>query len=107
TSVRAWVADPSVFVAVSVIPWLPSVPGIGVPLIVAVPLPLSTNRRPAGGAGVALILAVGDALVRTVKLARCPTVNLAVAALVNRGAPFTSSVTLVGAEVPPPAPSDR
>ncbi len=52
---------------------MPAVPPAGVPLSVAVPLPLSTNVTPLGSAPVRVSVGVGTPLVVTVKLPALPT----------------------------------
>jgi hypothetical protein len=64
----------------------------GVPLIVAVPFPLSLKVSSWGIVPVSVIPGAGEPLVRTVKLNVAPTVVLAVAALVKAGAWVTTRV---------------
>ncbi len=69
----------------------------GVPLIVAVPSPLSVNDIPEGRVPDFVIVAGGSPVVVTVKLPAVPTLKVAVAGLVNAGADPTESVA--GSEV--------
>jgi hypothetical protein len=73
--------------AVMVIGYAPPVPAAGVPLSVAVPLPLSVKVTPLGSAPVFVIVTtVGNPLVVTVNVPALPTVNVAAFALVMAGA---------------------
>jgi hypothetical protein len=62
------------------------VPAAGVPLSVAVPLPLATNVTPVGSAPVFVNDAVGVPVVVTVNVPVAPTVNVALFALGIAGA---------------------
>jgi hypothetical protein len=61
---------------------VPAVPVAGVPLNVAVPLPLSRNVTPLGSVPVSVNEGVGDPVAVTVKLPAVPTVNVVLLALV-------------------------
>ena len=68
---------------------------VGVPLIVAVPLPLSTKvMGPGSDPLVMLRLGTGLPLVVTVKLPFAPTVNVVLLLLVICGGAFTVIVTV-------------
>ena len=72
-------------------------PAAGVPLNVAVPLPLLTNVTPLGSVPALLSEGVGAPVVVTVKLPAVPTANVVLLALVIDGAvctEFTVSVKL-------------
>ena len=60
--------------------------------MVAVPLPLSVQLRPAGKAPVSLMAGAGAPVVLTLKLKGVPTLAVADAALVIKGAEFSVSV---------------
>src|SRR5437870_5080448 len=71
----------------------PPVAAAGVPLSVAVPLPLSVKVTPVGSVPVLVTVAtVGNPLVVTVNVPALPTVKVATFALVIRGAWVTVSV---------------
>src|SRR5262245_31880810 len=80
------------FAAVKVIAWVPPVPPAGVPLSVAVLLPLSTKFTPDGSDPVTVTAGVGVPTVVTVNVPKEPTVKVVDGALVNAGAPLTVSV---------------
>ena len=77
-------------------------PAAGVPLSVAVPLPLLTNVTPLGSVPVCVSDGVGVPVVVTVKLPAVPTVNVVLLALVIAGAWFTVKVKLWLAGLPTP-----
>ena len=80
-------------------------PAAGVPLSVAVPLPLLTNVTPLGSVPVCVSVGVGVPVVVTVKLPAVPTVNVVLLALVIAGAVcavFTVNVKLWLAGLPTP-----
>src|SRR5487761_2608603 len=102
-SVRSWVTDlvdesaSLVADAVTVKSYVPSLPASGVPAIVAVPLPLSTNVRPlgrpiVGDTGVRLSAANGNPVAVTENDDGWATVNAADDALVITGGLSTVSV---------------
>src|SRR5487761_2045833 len=102
-SVRSWVTDlvdesaSLVADAVTVKSYVPSLPASGVPAIVAVPLPLSTNVRPlgrpiVGATGVRLSAANGNPVAVTENDDGWATVNAADDALVITGGLSTVSV---------------
>ena len=65
----------------------PPVPATGVPLSVAVPLPLFVNVTPAGSVPLSVIVAtVGDPLVVTMNVPTLPTANVVALVLVIAGA---------------------
>ena len=71
----------------------PPVAAAGVPLSVAVPLPLLVNVTPAGSAPLSVIVAtVGDPLVVTMNVPAFPTVKVVAFVLVIAGAWVTVSV---------------
>ena len=85
--VKDWVALGAMpLFAVIVKGYDPTVPTAGVPLNVAVPLPLSTNVTPAGNTPASFNAALGLPVVVTVKVPAMPTANVAFAALVIVGA---------------------
>src|SRR5487761_2756401 len=95
-SVRSWVTD-LVADAVTVKSYVPSLPASGVPAIVAVPLPLSTNVRQlgrpiVGDTGVRLSAANGNPVAVTEHDDGWATVNAADDALVITGGLSTVSV---------------
>ena len=77
-------------------------PAAGVPLNVAVPLPLSKNVTPEGSAPDSVIAATGKPVVETVKAPAAPTANDVLDALVIEGAAFTVRVKLCRAVEPTP-----
>ena len=81
---KAWVAVPTLFLAVSVIGNFPVAEGV--PEIVAVPLRLSVMLNPAGSAPDAVMAGVGKPPVDTANVKALPLVAEAVLALVNVGA---------------------
>jgi hypothetical protein len=89
TSVNAWVAVPTEFVAEMVTAYVPV--AVGVPASVAVPLVFEVMAMP-GGNPVAEKVGRGSPVVRTVKVKAAPSVALAVAALVKTGIEVTVSV---------------
>ena len=82
-SVKLCVAEPAPLEAVRLIPNVPAVDGM--PLIVAVPLPLSVNVTPAGNAPVSEILGTGNPSAATVNELEELNTNVALPALVNTG----------------------
>lgn len=81
--VKLWFAVPLLFWAV-----MPSelvLGAVGVPLIVAVPLPLSTKVTPEGSAPDTVSAGLGLPVVVTVKVLSAPTANVALVALVITG----------------------
>jgi hypothetical protein len=73
----------------------------GVPLSVAVPLPLSTNVSPLGNAPVSVIDGVGDPVVVIVNEPATPTVKVPPFALVIAAAVPTVRVAVAALPVPP------
>ena len=73
----------------------------GVPLSVAVPLPLSTNVSPLGNAPVSVIDGVGDPVVVIVNEPATPTVNVPPLALVIAAAVPTVRLAVAALPVPP------
>ena len=69
-----------------------AVPAAGGPLMVAVPLPLSTKLTPVGKAPTSDNAGLGNPEVVTIKLPFVPTVNVVLFALVIVGASFTVKV---------------
>src|SRR5208337_3558153 len=101
--VKVWVAGlPTPLEAVKVREYVPPVPAAGVPLSVAVPLPLSANVTPLGKVPVSLRLACGKAVVVTVKLPAAPTMKVVLLALVMAGAWLTVRVKVWVAGLPTP-----
>ena len=85
-SVKVWSAlGKTVLLAVIVIGYVPPVPAPGVPLSVAVPLPLSTNVTPPGRAPVSLRAGAGEPVLVTVNVPALPTVKIVLAPLVMAG----------------------
>jgi hypothetical protein len=91
-SLKLWVVDPPELAAVMVIVYVPPVPALGVPAIVAVPSPLLVKVSPAGRLPVSERLATGDPVVLTVNPKVAPTEAVADAAVVIAGAPVTVRV---------------
>jgi hypothetical protein len=87
---RVWLAVPPPFDAWIVSANVPDV--VGIPEIVAVPLPLSLKAVPAGRVPVSLSDAAGASLVETVKDPAAPRTKGAVVAEVNLGGPSTTAV---------------
>jgi len=81
---------------------------VGVPLSVAVPLPLSWKLTPLGNVPDWLMLGVGDPVVVTVNVPNAPTVNVVLLALVIAGGSPITMVTLTSwlstVAVPLPSP---
>src|SRR5271157_2354479 len=101
--VKFWVASlPTPLEAVKCREYVPPVPAAGVPLSVAVPLPLSANITPLGKAPVSLRLGVGEPVAVTVKLPAAPTVKAALLALVMAGAWLTVRVKVWAVGLPTP-----
>src|SRR5271157_611600 len=101
--VKVWVAGlPTPLEAVKCREYVPPVPAAGVPLSVAVPLPLSANVTPLGKVPVSLRLACGKAVVVTVKLPAAPAVKVVLLALVMAGAWLTVRVKVWVAGLPTP-----
>jgi hypothetical protein len=98
---------PTPLLAVIVMTNVPPVPVAGVPPTVAVPFGPGVNVTPLGSDPVWLSVAVGVAMVVTVKVPAAPTVNVVLFALVNPGAVFTVSVKLWLAGVPIPLAAVR
>jgi hypothetical protein len=71
--------------AVTLITYAPPVPAAGVPLIVAVPSPLSAKLTPVGTVPVRVIVGVGEPVVVTVKDPAVPTEKGTVLPLVIAG----------------------
>jgi hypothetical protein len=86
-SVKLWVAGVATpFVAVIVIEYVPPLPEAGVPLRVAVPLPLSLKVTPLGRAPVSVNDGDGKPVVNTVNDAEAPVLNVVLLGLVMAGA---------------------
>src|ERR1039458_1187559 len=90
--VNAWLVVPIELVAVMVSLNAQWRGARGVPVSVAVPLPLSVKATPDGRAPDSVNLGVGNPAVVTVKDAGCPTVKVVDAALVMVAAAVRSSV---------------
>lgn len=85
-SVKAWLGFGVVpFCAVNVRLYVPLVPAAGVPLNLAVPLPLFTNVTPDGRAPDSVMVGAGVPAVVIVNVPAAPTLNAVVAALVMAG----------------------
>lgn len=86
-SVKVWTAAaPTPFAAVKLIEYVPPLPEAGVPLRVAVPLPLSLKVTPLGSAPVSATDGVGKPVVSTVNDAEAPTLNVVPLGLAMAGA---------------------
>src|SRR5579863_5140592 len=67
---------------------------VGVPAMVAVPLPVDTKESPGTNAPDSVSVALGTALVVMEKLPAAPTANEALSPEVNAGGPSTSTVRI-------------
>jgi hypothetical protein len=101
-SVKLCEVLPELLLALMMIGYVPPVLAAGVPLSVAVPLPLSKKVRPFGNAPVSVRAGVGNPVVVSVKVLAVPTPKAALLALVIAGASPTVSVKTWVAAVPTP-----
>ncbi len=89
-----WVAVPAAFCARTVSSLIPD--AVGVPEIVAVPSPLSTNVRPAGTVPAVIVSAgAGTPVVLTVNEPAAPRTNVASSELVIDGADWTVTASVL------------